>query len=45
MTLNSLVNFHGQEPGGMDRFEQGFVYREDTVSVRTWPGVLAGVQL
>ncbi len=45
VTLNSLVNFHGQEPGGMDRFGQGFVYREDRVSVRTWPGVLAGVQI
>ncbi len=45
VTLNSLVHFHGEEPGGMDRFEQGFVYREDRVSVRTWPGLLAGVQL
>jgi len=45
VTLNSLVHFHGQEPQGMDRFGQGYLHQEDRVSVRTWPGFLAGVQI
>jgi len=45
VTLNSLVHFHGQEPRGMDRFGQGYLHQEDRVSVRTWPGFLAGVQI
>ncbi|HEX8824368.1 MAG TPA: hypothetical protein VF794_30885 [Archangium sp.] len=45
VTVNSLVNFHGEEPRGMDRWGQGFVYSEDAVRVRTWPGLVAGVQL
>lgn len=45
VTVNSLVNFHGEEPSRMDRFGQGYLYREDEVSVRTWPGFVAGVQI
>jgi hypothetical protein len=45
VTFNSLVHFHGQEPRGMDRFGQGYLHQEDRVSVRTWPGFLAGVQI
>ncbi|WP_375770115.1 hypothetical protein NR798_04280 [Archangium gephyra] len=45
LTANSLVSFRDEEVQGVDRFKLGYVYDSERVRVRTWPGLIAGIQI
>lgn len=45
LTANTLVSFRDEQVQGVDRFKLGRVYESDRVRVRTWPGLLAGLQI
>ena len=45
LTANTLVSFRDEEVQGVDRFKLGQVYDSERVRVRTWPGLLAGIQI
>jgi len=45
LTANTLVSFEDEAVQGVDRFKLGHVYDSGRVLVRTWPGLIAGLQI
>ncbi|AKI99771.1 Hypothetical protein AA314_01398 [Archangium gephyra] len=39
------MSFVDEEVQGVDRFKLGAVYDSERVRVRTWPGLIAGIQI